>query len=77
MKLNSGKVEWRNISEIMPVLVYMVKSRHWEWYTTSHKYKYIDLRIDMRDGHAVIKNREGEPITLKELEDSLKASEKF
>jgi hypothetical protein len=40
--------------------------RGWDW-TKNFDCKYIDIRIDMRDGGFILRNREGKRIELKDL----------
>ena len=39
----------------------------WSW-ARNMQCKYIDLRIDMRDGHCILKDRDGNEIPLSKLE---------
>ena len=41
--------------------------KKWFWYKNS-KCKYIDLRIDMRDGAFTLRDREGDLISIEQLE---------
>lgn len=60
--------KWINIDEVMKVIQ---KSRKhnlsWGWYRNT-KCKYISLRVDMRDGHCVLMDREDNVITLEDLQ---------
>ena len=49
-------------------LVALKKMREgqWHWYANS-KCKYVELRVDMRTGSCIIKDREGNRIDPKEL----------
>ena len=60
-----SQVKWIPIERVIEVLE-KSKSGQWHWGYNS-KCKYIDLRIDMRDGHCVLKDRNGSLITLDEL----------
>lgn len=57
--------KWVPLEGIFEVLS---KARKGEWtWTNNPDCKYIDLRIDMRDGCAVISDRDGKQITLPKL----------
>jgi len=43
-----------------------VKSGEWEW-GRNCQFKYVDIRIDTRGGHIIIKNRDGNSVTMAEL----------
>lgn len=45
-------------------------SQLWTW-TKNTECKYIELRIDMRDGRCIIRNRDGELISLEELKSQI------
>lgn len=59
-------VEWFPLSKIQDVLD-KVKTFEWSW-TKNSRCKYINVRIDMRDGHCYITDREGKEIKLEELQ---------
>lgn len=48
------------------VLAIITNKFHWSWSVNS-RCKYITIRIDMRDGSAVLKDREGNEISVEEL----------
>ena len=54
------------IEEILKILK-KVKTYDWLW-ICNPKCKYINLRIDMRDGHCLLFDREDNPIELKDLQ---------
>lgn len=56
---------WQPIEPIFEVLSDARKGI-WNW-TANSKCKYITLRIDMRDGCLILKDRDDNPITLEEL----------
>jgi hypothetical protein len=61
---------WDSIDDVIPVMKASMSKelpRKWSWVANSIC-KYIELRIDMRDGGCIIKNRRGERITPAELE---------
>ena len=58
-------IDWENIDEVIKVLEKM-KREEWTWMKNS-RCKYLNLRVDMRDGHCVIKDRNGLPINIEEL----------
>ncbi len=43
-----------------------IKDRVWSW-TKNSECKYIDIRIDMRDGGFILRNRNDKRIELKDL----------
>lgn len=66
--INEEKIEtnsWDSIDDFIRVLREM-KSGKWNWYKNS-KCKYVDLRVDMRDGACIIRDRNGNRISPKEL----------
>lgn len=56
---------WQPIEPVFEVLSDARKGI-WNW-TANSKCKYITLRIDIRDGHLVLMDRDNNPITLEEL----------
>lgn len=58
-------IDWVSIDEVIKILEKM-KREEWTWMANS-KCKYLNLRVDMRDGHCVIRDRNNSPITLDEL----------
>jgi hypothetical protein len=59
------KVEWIPIDDVLSVVKASTREE-WRWYLNS-RCKYIDLRVDMRDGCCVLKDRNGRLITLDQL----------
>lgn len=53
---------WKPIDEILAVL----NDPEWQWYWNTDC-KYVDLRIDTRDMHALIRDRHGKTIDLEKL----------
>lgn len=62
--------EWIDSKEVMKVLESSLEDGplddSWHWGRNS-ECKYISIRIDMRNGRCLLKNRKGEPITLDDL----------
>lgn len=58
--------KWIEFEKIMAV-VQKAREGAWDW-GRNPQCKYIDVRLDMRDGHCIISDRDGTPITLEELE---------
>lgn len=54
--------QWIDLQRITELL-----KSEWCW-TKNVKCKYIELRIDMRDGHCLIKDRNGTEISIRDLE---------
>lgn len=54
--------KWESAQEALDVIF----NDDWKWINNS-RCKYISLRIDTRDGHCVIYDRHGKPITMNEL----------
>lgn len=48
----------------------IINDPRWSW-ALNARCKYIELRIDTRDGHCLISDRDGKRITLKELSRQL------
>ena len=67
--------EWIPVEKVIDVVAKATNKndRQWEWLANS-KCKYISVRIDMRDGACVIKDRDGNSINLEELEYQHKAT---
>ena len=57
---------WVSINKVLDV-INKVKTREWMWIKNS-KCKYVNLRIDMRDGHCLIFDGDNNHIELKDLE---------
>ena len=59
---------WIPIEKIMEVVNVSKDEDDHSWYWGGNfKCKYIELRIDMRDGCCLLKDRKGNEITLKQL----------
>lgn len=56
---------WDNIEDFLSVLNAM-RARKWHWWK-NHKCKYVELRVDMRDGCCIIRDRDGNRIDPKDL----------
>jgi hypothetical protein len=56
---------WDNVADVLPVLE-SAKAGKWKWVYNSNC-KYIELRVDMRDGGCIITNREGVRINPEDL----------
>ena len=59
---------------IGPVLAIITNKVNWTWASNS-RCKYINIRIDMRDGAAVIRDEDGNEISVKDLSRQLKGGE--
>ena len=60
---------WDSIDDVIPVVKASMSKelpRKWSWVANS-RCKYIELRIDMRDGGCIIKDRKGNRISPAEL----------
>ncbi len=57
-----SKTEWVPTSSVLDVIT----DKNWSW-IANNRCKYVELRIDTRDGHCVIRDRHGKPITLDDL----------
>lgn len=59
---------WVPIEKVLEVVV-KAKEKTWHWHESrGFRCKYIDIRIDMREGHCMIRDRNGNHITLEELQ---------
>jgi len=58
----SDFIKWSPAQEVLDI----VSNEDWCWGRNS-KCKYIDLRIDTRDGHCVIQDRNGVVISLDDV----------
>lgn len=56
---------WDHIKDVLPVIEDM-RRKKWSWAMNS-RCKYIELRIDTRDGGCIIMDRDGERISLDQL----------
>jgi len=56
---------WDHIDSFLDVYKRM-KEGKWDWFRNS-ECKYVELRIDMRDGGCIIRNGEGKRINPEEL----------
>lgn len=56
---------WIPVDDVVAIVNDSINDK-WHWYE-NFDCKYIELRIDMRDGHCVIANRYGKSITLDDL----------
>lgn len=53
--------DWVPLEELVPQIqqvIAMMKSGDWSW-AYNWNSKYVDIRIDMRDGHAIFTNKTG------------------
>ena len=57
---------WDHIADLGPVIVAAIKDENWIW-VKNWDCKYINLRVDMRDGGAIIVNRAGKRISPDQL----------
>ena len=59
-----------NLKELFDIILKASKEDNYEWSwsrTNGFGCKYVDIRIDMRDGGYILKNREGERISAEDL----------
>jgi len=67
--------EWSDLNDVIRIVN---ASAHGSWsWTRNARCKYIELRIDMRDGKCLIRNRDGLTITLGELQRQYGEDEKL
>lgn len=52
------------------------KKPRWSWIWNT-RCKYINLRIDMRDGHCLIFDKDNNPITLEQLEYQIEGRNEY
>lgn len=62
-------VKWVNFDEVVGVINRM-RQGLWMWVWNT-RCKYIELRIDMRDGHCIIRDKDGKRITVEQLQYQL------
>lgn len=65
LKLQVERNLWDNINDFLRVLTAM-REKKWIWVYNS-KCKYVNLRVDMRDGGALLMDRDGKRIAPEEL----------
>lgn len=60
--------KWIPITEVMEVLAESKSETpdSWHWGANT-RCKYLNIRLDMRDGHCLIYDRNNNPITLEQL----------
>lgn len=56
---------WNHLEDVLPVLT-AARAGEWHW-TNNFRFKYMELRIDMRDGGCIIKDRDGNRVAPSEL----------
>ena len=59
-------MEWVSLSEVIDVL----NDPEWEWWRNSNC-KYLNIRLDMRDGKCLISDRNGKPLTVDKLREQV------
>ncbi len=67
-KMSDGstiETKWVSIDEVTKILS-LAKENKWFWFKNT-RCKYLNLRVDMRDGHCIIKDRDGNKITIDQL----------
>lgn len=64
--------EWRPIAEVFPRVSEVVKKAletKWLWFNNPNVHvKYINIRVDMRDGRCIITDNQGRMISVDQLE---------
>lgn len=58
-------MNWISIDEVTKIIE-LARQDNWLWFRNS-RCKYLNLRVDMRDGSCLIKDRDGNPISIDEL----------
>lgn len=51
---------WDHIDDVLPILE-AARRGDWNWFN-NWRHKYIEIRIDMRDGGCILKDRDGNRI---------------
>ena len=63
------EVKWIPIERVLEIIK-LSRDHKWHWGSTKGmRGKYLDLRIDMRDGDCVVKDREGNLVDIDELKE--------
>lgn len=63
------RVTWIPLEDILEV-VKKARTMEWLWFRGRNiDRKYINVRIDMRDGRCIITDNKGHPVTLAELQE--------
>jgi len=60
------RLPWTPLEELMDGIREVTNDHNWRW-AANMPCKYISIRIDMRDKHALLLDRDGEPITIEQL----------
>lgn len=63
-------VPWESSKEVIKAVQQTIKdslSGRW-WWAKNSRCKYIDIRIDMRDGKCVLMDRESQRISIEDLQ---------
>ena len=65
---------WDKLKEVGEAVVEVLKDKEWSW-IRNWGCKYISMRIDMRSGHCVLVNKDGERISIDQLKYQYKGEE--
>lgn len=67
-------IPWNNHKELIQIIEFIKNTinfeNEWIW-TKNPSCKYIDIRIDMRDGNFILKDRNGNRITFDEFKKQI------
>ena len=58
---------WDDSEEVLTAIRDLLTTRQWHW-LENPRCKYVEVRIDMRDGMCILKDRDGKRILVKDLE---------
>jgi len=58
---------WIPLKELVEGVAEVVNNKKWRW-ASNTRCKYVSIRIDMRDGHAILLDRNNQLITLEQFE---------
>ena len=64
---------WDHIDDVLKVLE-LARAGKWQWFSNS-RCKYIELRIDMREGGCILKDREGKRIDVADFAKQVNAQQ--
>lgn len=61
---------WKPSAEVFETIARLLEDCKWRW-SRNTRCKYVDVRIDMRDGKCVLTDRHGKDLTIDELKEQL------
>lgn len=69
-----GHNRWDKLQDVGEAVVDVIKDEKWIWVMNS-RCKYVSMRIDMRSGHCILVDREGNRISIDQLKYQYKSGD--